>query len=116
AMSDCVVDWGDRRIAVTVSVGIALFPVHGETEEELMARADMALYRAKEAGRDAVFIYDSESDAQVRRLASRLETETSLREALEQERFVFYWQPILDLRENAVTKYELLLRLKTERG
>lgn len=116
AMSDCVVNWGERRIAVTVSVGIALFPSHGETEEELMARADMALYRAKEAGRDAVFMYDSESDAQVRRLASRLETETSLRAALEQEKLIFFWQPILDLKENAVAKYELLLRMKTDRG
>ena len=57
------IDLEDRRISATVSIGIATSPIHGKTIEELIKKADEALYAAKEKGRNQVFLADVEKTA-----------------------------------------------------
>ncbi len=100
-------------IRVTTSAGIALFPKHGTTSEELLAHADQAMYRAKQ-NRDRFAIYTPEHEhhgAVVSRSVWQLRT----REALEKDLLLLYAQPILDLR-GRVSQYELLIRLAGDDG
>jgi diguanylate cyclase (GGDEF)-like protein/PAS domain S-box-containing protein len=101
---------GEQPIGVTASAGIAFFPEQGASAEELLARADQALNRAKRQGRDqfAIFKPDDKWQANV---DSRLSGEKLIREALARGRFVLHAQPILDLRTNEVVQYELLIRM-----
>lgn len=104
-----------ERVEFTVSIGIALFPEHGTTVEELLARADLAVHRAKEEGRNRVSLYtlDAEWLAEAR---AKLAWEKRIRQALEQDRFVLHFQPILDLRHPAASRFEALLRMAGEDG
>ncbi len=107
----CVED--GKPLDVTVSIGIALFPQHGDLVEVLLTNADLAMYRAKEEGRNRVCIYSTE---QKTRMESRWTWENRIREALKQNRFVLYVQPILDLRKNKIVGHEALLRMIGEMG
>jgi diguanylate cyclase (GGDEF)-like protein/PAS domain S-box-containing protein len=102
-----------QSVPAVASVGVALFPEHANDAEELLARADMAMYRAKgEGGRRAVIYQPGEAEA--RRLQSRLSWEGRVRAALAEGRLRLYCQPIVDLRSGQVNRYELLLRLQEE--
>jgi len=97
-----------RQVRIGASIGCALAPHHGEGAGELLARADMALYAAKAAGKGTFRMFSPEMEARAR---DRLSLETRLRVALEKgdELFVFY-QPILDIRTKRVTTREALVR------
>jgi len=105
----------DRSVTITGSIGITFFPDHGLTAETLLAQADMAMYKAKESGRNTVAVFDEE-DVVRDEMAAKLSWDLRLREALRQNRFVLHAQPILDLRTGRVTRLELLLRLVGEDG
>lgn len=57
-----LVESARKKLPVTISVGAAAFPTHAETKNELVVRADKALYRAKESGRDRICLFDPEKD------------------------------------------------------
>ena len=101
---------GDRRRRVTTSVGIAPFGDSDLTGEELLIEADLAMYEAKEAGRDRYVVVspDAQRPERIRERVSWLER---LRAALDDERFVLHAQPIRDLRTGEVHQHELLLRM-----
>jgi len=105
----------ERPIGATASIGIALFPEHGVNVGDLLARADLAMYQAKENGRNQYILYEPDRDWQTA-IASRLNWQRRIREALEQDLFVLQAQPILDLRADAIAHYELLLRMTGEKG
>lgn len=111
AMGRHVAVLGDRSIHVTASVGLAMFD--GLSAAEVLACADLAMYEAKQAGRNRFALYDP-ARGRRGRVSARLAEVESLRTALEEDRFVVYGQPILDLREGAVRRYEVLLRLRDE--
>jgi diguanylate cyclase len=90
-----------------VSVGIAVFPTDGESPDALLRNADIALYRAKEAGRNTVRLFDPEMQIQQR---ERSHLEHDLREAIEQKQFVLAYQPICDSGSLRVVGFEALLR------
>jgi predicted signal transduction protein with EAL and GGDEF domain len=100
----------DQTFVITASVGIALIPEHGATAEELLSHADVAMYQAKENGRNRVCIYSPYTDWRAQ-TESRLNWRKRIGDALECERFQLYAQPILDLRTNEISQYELLLRM-----
>lgn len=104
-----------RRINITASIGVALFPKHGATVRELLSHVDMAMYQAKEIGRNSFSPYapDKERKARVER---RVAWVKRIHEALERKRLMLYCQPILDLKSNRISQYELLLRMESERG
>jgi diguanylate cyclase (GGDEF)-like protein/PAS domain S-box-containing protein len=105
----------ERPISATASIGIALYPEHGVNVGDLLARADLAMYQSKENGRNRCTLYEPERDWQAA-IASRLNWQRRIREALEKDLFVLQAQPILDLRSNAISNYELLLRMIGEKG
>ena len=103
----------ELQIPVTASVGVALFD--GLTNTEIMAAADLAMYEAKEAGRDRFAVYRALSDAPPRG-SSRLAEAESIQRALTDDQLELHCQPILDLATNEVNQYELLIRLRTNHG
>ncbi len=109
------VDVDGKEIRVTPSVGIVVYPDHGSTAEELLTRADLAMYHAKEEGRNRACFYrpDEQWDAQMR---SRLTWVMALEQALRENRFVVHAQPIVDLATGKVDRYELLVRMEGEDG
>jgi diguanylate cyclase (GGDEF)-like protein len=94
------------RLEMGASVGIASYPEHGQDVDVLMQRADVAMYQAKE-GRTGVERYVPELDGNS---VQRLALAGDLRTALEREEFILHYQPKVDLRTNAVTGSEVLLR------
>ncbi|MFP3713941.1 putative bifunctional diguanylate cyclase/phosphodiesterase [Puerhibacterium sp. TATVAM-FAB25] len=98
----------ERHARVSASVGIAHAPAHGTDAETLVARADMAQYAAKEAGKGSVRVFAGWMEEQVR---ERVRLEAALRRAIEHEEglFVFY-QPIVDIETGTVTGREALAR------
>ena len=104
---------GDQSIRVTASVGLAMF---GRlSAAEVLACADVAMYEAKQAGRNRFALY-SRSRGSREPLSARQAEAEHLRTALRDDRFVLYGQPILNLRESAVRQYEVLLRLRDDEG
>ena len=102
------------RIEMRASVGVALAPQDGATAEALLKSADMALYAAKEAGRNTVCFYDAGMDERARH---RLTLQNDLAKALELEQFELHYQPQVDLSSNRITGFEALLRWRhPERG
>ncbi len=106
--------FGEISVNIGASVGIARFPLDAESDDELLRKADSALYRAKQAGRGAVCLYDARLDEA---LAERHTLETALREGIAAGQLVPYYQPIVDLHTRQVRSVELLCRWKhPERG
>ena len=101
------------RFRPSVSVGVALGEP-GITSEELLRRADVALYRAKSLGRRCVAEYEPSLDVSARR---HVDLEPELRRALERDEFEVHYQPVVSLTTGAVVGVESLLRWRhPERG
>ncbi|HET7449404.1 MAG TPA: EAL domain-containing protein [Gaiellaceae bacterium] len=96
-----------RELFVTTSLGISIYPDDGDDAELLLKHADVALYRAKAAGRDTFELYTASMNAQA---LEQLVLESSLRRAVENGEFVMHYQPIVSLRSGDVTGLEALLR------
>ncbi|MGI8553573.1 MAG: putative bifunctional diguanylate cyclase/phosphodiesterase, partial [Dehalococcoidia bacterium] len=99
----------DRELFITASVGIALDKERDGScqPENLLREADIALYRAKGAGKSHVVVYSQEMNTSV---VDRLDLTTDLRRALERNELQLYYQPEIDLKTNAVVGVEALLR------
>jgi len=97
-----------RRMVMTTSIGISVFPDDGQTCEELLKHADLALYQSKGNGRNSTHFFSSN----LRTKASlELHLEEELRAALHEESGLqLYYQPIVDLRTGHVAKLEALVR------
>ena len=102
-----------NEIVVTSSVGIALYPQEDCSLDELLKHADMAMYRAKEMGRNAFHLY---SDAMHANAAMRLQFEARLRHALERREFSLHFQPTCSLADGRITGVEALLRWYPQDG
>jgi diguanylate cyclase (GGDEF)-like protein/PAS domain S-box-containing protein len=101
----------DQSIRITASVGVAM--LDGLTDVEVLANADLAMYEAKETGRNRFEMYRPIRGGR-ERVSARLAEVERLRHALEEDRMILYCQPILDLGTNEIRQYELLLRLPDE--
>ncbi|HEX7953352.1 MAG TPA: EAL domain-containing protein, partial [Burkholderiales bacterium] len=96
-----------REVFVTASAGITLFPGDSEDADALIKNADVAMYRAKELGRNAYQFYQSEMNASA---IERMTMESHLRRALERGEFLLHYQPKVDLVSGDITGLEALLR------
>lgn len=96
-----------HSLAVSASIGIALYPRDGETAPTLLKSSDMAMYRAKEAGRNGFQFYTHDMNAH---LATRIELETALRCALERQEMMLYYQPKVELQQGRIIGAEALIR------
>ncbi len=99
----------------TASIGIALYPEHGAAVRELLSRADIAMYRAKASGRNRCHLYQPE-DHDLEKIHSRLREKELIQNALNQDRFEPWFQPILDLKGNKIHHCEALARMRGEDG
>jgi len=97
---------GSTEVSSTVSIGIA-FDTPEITADQLLRNADLAMYRAKELGKDRVERFEAEMHAAA---VARLETEADLRRALAAGEIVAYYQPIVDLDDDAIVGFEALAR------
>jgi diguanylate cyclase (GGDEF)-like protein/PAS domain S-box-containing protein len=96
-----------HTMRVNCSVGVAVFPQDGDTPEQLMERADAAMYRAKQGGRNRCQFFNEEIHEQ---LVERTRIETELASALQRGEFFLQYQPQIDLRTGEVIGAEALLR------
>jgi diguanylate cyclase (GGDEF)-like protein/PAS domain S-box-containing protein len=104
----------ERRI--TASIGVASFEEPaGVGGDDILINADLALYDAKEDGRDAVALFSTAEHAQSR-MKGRITWAHRIRAALEGDRFTLLAQPIVDLATGRTSQYELLLRMADDDG
>jgi diguanylate cyclase (GGDEF)-like protein/PAS domain S-box-containing protein len=104
---------GEHDLYVTASIGVSVFPRDGTDAEMLIRRADVAMYRAKQQGRDTFQVDDGGGQDGLERLS----LETGIRKGLESGEFVAYYQPIVNLPWERVVGVEALLRWRNpERG
>jgi diguanylate cyclase (GGDEF)-like protein len=100
-------DCGGHRLVVTPSIGIALYPQDGTEIEDLLIKADMAMYQAKDQGRNGFAFY---GHSMAVRSLGRLELENDLRAAFQNGDFQIYYQPKIELATGAIIGVEALLR------
>jgi diguanylate cyclase (GGDEF)-like protein/PAS domain S-box-containing protein len=98
-------------VVISPSIGISLFPDHGQVPSELLKFADTAMYQAKDRGRNTYMLYTAEMDAAARSRATLI---AALRRGLERNEFNVVYQPKLSLVENRVIGVEALLRWNNE--
>jgi len=101
-----------REFFVTASIGIALSPQDGSELSQLMKNADTAMYHAKERGKNNFQFYQADMNASA---LERLELESDLRHALEQQEFILYYQPQFSGDGKRLTGAEALLRWRHPR-
>ena len=96
-----------HQIVIGTSIGIAFAPQDGLDADELLKNADLALYRAKSDGRGVYRLFHAAMDAEMQ---VRRRLEVDLRHALPNGQFEVYYQPLIDLKAEAVAGFEALLR------
>lgn len=96
-----------HELFVTSSIGISMFPRDGTDSNELLKKADVAMYRAKAQGKDKYQLYNADDDVQA---VGRLSIENQLRRALEKGEFSLNYQPQLDITDGSIIGFEALLR------
>ncbi len=96
-----------HELQLTVSVGVSLYPEDGQDAQSLIARADAAMYHAKNTGRNRVGFYQPEMESPA---LGRSSLESELREALDHEQFVLHYQPTINLGTGAISGAEALIR------
>jgi len=96
-----------NEVVPSTSVGIAIAPQDGRDGGTLLRNADLALYRAKEAGRGTYAFFEESLNE---RAQQRRQVETDLRLALERGEFELFYQPLFDLEHNRICSFEALLR------
>jgi diguanylate cyclase (GGDEF)-like protein len=97
---------GNTTATITLSAGIATFPEHGSTPDALMSSADVAMYAAKNAGRDSHRIFGIRESAEI----DKFQLERELRHALAREEFVLHFQPLFSAHDREIAGVEALIR------
>ncbi len=107
---------GTGQRTMTASIGVAMFEAADDLRgEDVLVSADLAMYDAKEAGRNQLALHVRGDHAQAR-MSGRITWAERIRVAIEEDRFTHVAQPIFDLATGAVTQFEVLLRMLDEHG
>jgi diguanylate cyclase (GGDEF)-like protein/PAS domain S-box-containing protein len=105
----------ELKTRISGSIGIALFPEHGVSPNDLLAKADAAMYTIKRSGRSRIHVYCPD-DQELDNMKAKIHWEDRITRALQEDLFVIHYQPILDLRDNSISHYEVLLRMQDDNG
>jgi diguanylate cyclase (GGDEF)-like protein/PAS domain S-box-containing protein len=97
----------EHELFITTSIGVSLYPSHGDNVDSLLKKADAAMYQAKALGRNNYQVYDVAMDLDAER---RLLLESNLRRAVEREEFHVLYQPKIDASSHRITAFEALIR------
>ena len=100
-----------ENLRLTTSLGIAVYPDHADNAEDLIARADMAMYLAKEAGKNAWRIYRSDLDTSMQ-MVSRLSWNDRILHALENRLMTLQYQGIYSTADRSLSHFEVLVRMR----
>nr|WP_249128314.1 EAL domain-containing protein [Bradyrhizobium lablabi] len=101
------------EIFASVSVGVSLYPEHGQSYDALRQNADIAMYRVKNNGKGTAVFFDASME---REAQARTRIEQSLRLAILEKRFCCVFQPKVDIRTSQVKGIEALVRLRDDEG
>jgi EAL domain-containing protein (putative c-di-GMP-specific phosphodiesterase class I) len=104
-----------RAINISASVGAVTIPKHGNLPIDLMAKADAAMSSAKNAGRNKVVLFDASEMAR-ERMDNQLTWKNRLIDALEKDRLMLVYQPILSVASGQISHYEVLVRMRGDKG
>jgi diguanylate cyclase (GGDEF)-like protein/PAS domain S-box-containing protein len=110
-LSQEMIECDNKLIHISASIGIAFFPTQGYVASDLLAKADAAMYTAKNKGRSQYHIF-SEDDDELWNMQAKIHWEERIRWALENNRLVLHFQPVADLHTKAIVHYEVLLRMQ----
>lgn len=99
----------ERELIMSISVGIALFPLDGKNKSTLLRNADSAMYHSKASGRNTYSYFTQQMNEE---LSRQVMIEEQMHDALEREEFEVYYQPKIDLNTMSVVGAEALLRWK----
>lgn len=92
---------------MTLSIGISIYPDHGEISEDLIKNADSAMYEVKENGRNGYIMYQNSFSE---KLSLKVQTQSDLKSAIEKDEFELFYQPIIDMNSHNITGAEALIR------
>lgn len=106
------IELNGSSVTMTCSLGIACYPKDGSSVEDIFKNADLALYSAKDQGKNSYAFY---RDAMSAELQYKSELEEQLRNAYQNREFVLYYQPLLDVRQNKIVGCEALIRWNSPR-
>lgn len=104
-------EYGTVKHKVTGSIGVVGFPLHDATIHELMGFADLAMYKAKSAGKNTYHVFSADDQTR-EQLETRVFWKHKIEEALENNHFVLHYQPILNIEHNTIQHYEVLIRMR----
>jgi diguanylate cyclase (GGDEF)-like protein/PAS domain S-box-containing protein len=99
----------NHTVFITTSIGISMYPDDGSEMQILLKNADMAIYRAKEHGKNRFEFYTQEMNE---KFLKKINIETNLRSAIERNELMIYYQPLIDITTNTIVSVEALLRWK----
>lgn len=97
----------NQEFFISTSIGMAMYPYDGTTSQQLLANADIAMYKVKEDGRNAFSFYNSDMNIDVQRM---LTLDSRLRQAIVNKELELYYQPIIDLKTEKIIGAEALMR------
>lgn len=106
---------GGQPMKLSTSIGIATFGQKAADPDDLLAAADLAMYDAKEAGRDNIAMANVEA-VDERSLKARMQWLERIQRALDEESFIIHCQPIADINTGAISQFELLVRMQEPNG
>ncbi len=100
-------DIGQERVRLSASIGVSIYPEHGQTPDSLISAADNAMHEAKRRGRNGYLFHSPDMTAQTR---ERMLLEQGLLKAIEQQQFRLLYQPMTDLADGHLSGLEALIR------
>jgi diguanylate cyclase (GGDEF)-like protein/PAS domain S-box-containing protein len=114
-LSQEMVECDNKLIHISASIGVAFFPTQGYIASDLLAKADAAMYTAKNKGRSQFHIF-SEDDDELWNMQAKIHWEERIRWALDKDRLILHFQPVANLNTKAIAHYEVLLRMRGREG
>jgi diguanylate cyclase (GGDEF)-like protein/PAS domain S-box-containing protein len=110
-----IFSYGGEEYRITTSIGIAIFPQHGLTVNELLTNAAIALDQAKTSGGARYQLFSPDPDYQIK-LNQMLYWQEIIENAIAQDKFVLFYQPVVNIKNNEINHYECLIRLQKDDG